>query len=38
MELIDFFTKDLKPRQKQYEALRAVAFKVGEHSKNGENR
>ena len=29
MELIDFFTKNLKPRQKQYEALRAVAFKQG---------
>jgi len=29
MELIDYFTKDLKPRQKQYEALRAVAFQEG---------
>jgi len=29
MELIDFFTKDLKPRQKQYEAIRAVAFREG---------
>jgi transposase len=29
MELIDFFTKDLNPRQKQYEAIRAVAFKEG---------
>ena len=29
MKLIDFFTKDLKPRQKQYEAIRAVAFKEG---------
>jgi len=29
MELIDLFTKDLKPRQKQYEAIRAVAFKEG---------
>jgi transposase len=29
MELIDFFTKDLKPRQKQYEAMRAVAFEEG---------
>jgi len=27
MELFEFFTKDLKPRQKQYEAIRAVAFK-----------
>lgn len=29
MELIDFFTKNLTPRQRQYEALRAVAFKEG---------
>jgi hypothetical protein len=29
MELIDFFTKDLKPPQKQYEALRALAFSEG---------
>jgi len=29
MELIDFFTKDLKPRQKQYEAIHAVAFNEG---------
>ena len=29
MEFIDFFTKDLKPRQKQYEAIRAVAFNEG---------
>ncbi len=29
MELIDFFTKDLQPRQKQYEAIRAVAFNEG---------
>ena len=29
MELIDFFTKDLKPRQKQYEAIRAMAFNEG---------
>ena len=29
MELKDYFTKNLKPRQKQYEALRAVAFKEG---------
>ena len=29
MKLIDFFTKDLKPGQKQYEAIRAVAFKEG---------
>ena len=26
MKIKDYFTKDLKPRQKQYEALRAVAF------------
>jgi len=29
MELIDFFTKDLCPRQKQYEAIRAAAFREG---------
>ncbi len=29
MELIGFFTKNLKPRQKQYEAIRAIAFKEG---------
>jgi len=29
MKLINYFTKDLKPRQKQYEALRAVAFQEG---------
>lgn len=29
MDLIDFFTKDLSPRQKQYEAIRAVAFHEG---------
>jgi len=29
MKLKDYFTKDLKPRQKQYEALRAVAFRDG---------
>jgi len=29
MELINYFTKDLKPRQKQYEALRALAFQEG---------
>ena len=29
MKLIDFFTKDLKPGQKQYEALRSVAFQEG---------
>ena len=29
MDLIDYFTGDLKPRQKQYEAIRAVAFKEG---------
>jgi transposase len=29
MELTDFFTKELKPRQKQYEAIRAAAFKEG---------
>jgi len=29
VELINFFTKDLKPRQKQYEAIRAVAFNEG---------
>lgn len=29
MQIIDFFTKDLKHRQKQYEAIRAVAFKEG---------
>ncbi len=30
MSLIDYFTKDLKPRQKQYEAIRAVAFGEGD--------
>ena len=29
MKLIDFFTKDLEPRQKQYEVLRALAFEEG---------
>ncbi len=29
MKLIHLFTKNLKPRQKQYEALRAVAFEEG---------
>jgi len=29
MELKDYFTKNLKSRQKQYEAIRAVAFKEG---------
>jgi len=29
MKLIDFFTKDLKPGQKQYESLRSVAFQEG---------
>ena len=29
MVLKDYFTKNLKPRQKQYEAMRAVAFKEG---------
>ena len=29
MELKDYFTKNLKPRQRQYEAIRAVAFKEG---------
>jgi transposase len=29
MELIDYFIKDLHPRQRQYEAIRAVAFKEG---------
>jgi transposase len=29
MELKDYFTKDLKPRQRQYEALRAIAFGEG---------
>lgn len=29
MELIDFFTKNISPRQKQYEALRAVTFEEG---------
>jgi transposase len=29
MELSDYFTKDLHPRQRQYEAIRAVAFKEG---------
>ena len=29
MELKDYFTKDLKPRQRQYEAIRAIAFKEG---------
>jgi len=26
-KLKDYFTRDLKPRQKKYEALRAVAFR-----------
>ncbi|MDP8213724.1 MAG: hypothetical protein P9M10_00875, partial [Candidatus Euphemobacter frigidus] len=30
MDLIDYFTEDLKSRQKQYEAIRAVAFKEGD--------
>jgi len=30
MSLIDCFTKDLKPRQNQYEAIRAVAFEEGD--------
>ena len=30
MSLIDYFTEDLKPRQKQYEAIRAVAFGEGD--------
>jgi len=29
MELRDYFIKDLPPRQKQYEAIRAVAFNEG---------
>lgn len=29
MKLINYFTGDLKPRQRQYEALRAVAFQEG---------
>lgn len=29
MDLIEFFNKNLKPRQKQYEAIRAVAYKEG---------
>ena len=29
MVLKDYFTKDLKPRQRQYEAIRAIAFKEG---------
>ena len=29
MKLINYFTRDLKPRQKQYEALRAIAFQEG---------
>ena len=29
MKLIDLFTKNLSPRQKQYEAIRAVAFEEG---------
>jgi transposase len=29
MELIDYFIKDMHPRQRQYEAIRAVAFKEG---------
>ena len=29
MDLVDFFTKDLKPAQRQYEALRALAFHEG---------
>jgi len=29
MDLIDFFTKNIPPRQKQYEAIRAVAFNEG---------
>jgi transposase len=30
MSLIDYFTEDLKPRQKQYEAIRAIAFGEGD--------
>ena len=29
MELVDFFTKNIKPHQRQYEAIRAVAFEEG---------
>jgi transposase len=29
MKLTDYFTRNLKPRQKQYEALRAIAFQEG---------
>lgn len=29
MKLVDYFTKNLSPKQKQYEALRAVAFEEG---------
>ncbi len=29
MELRDYFIKDLPPRQRQYEAIRAVAFNEG---------
>lgn len=29
MKLIDLFTKNLEPKQKQYEVLRAAAFKKG---------
>ena len=29
MELRDYFIKDLPPRQRQYEAMRAVAFNEG---------
>ena len=30
MDLKDFFTRNISPRQKQYEALRAIAFKEGQ--------
>lgn len=29
MDLVDFFTKDIPPKQRQYEVLRAIAFKEG---------
>jgi len=36
MELKDYFTKDLKPRQRQYEAIRAIAFGEGTIDKIAE--
>ena len=34
MKLINFFTKDLKPRQKQYEAIRAMTSMNAPYKRN----